>query len=108
MECKSSSGAPRRAKSYSNSLAFLQVGVDILGPYPIAPKQLKFLVVVVDYFTKWIEAEPLSKITIERIVKFYWKSLASHLGVPYVIVTDNGTQFSSSKVKDLCDGLKIK
>lgn len=43
----------------------------MLGPYPIAPKQLKFLVVVVDYFTKWIEAEPLSKITIERIVKFY-------------------------------------
>jgi len=46
---------------------FYKWGIDILGPYPIATGQLKFLVVALDYFTKWIETEPLATITAERI-----------------------------------------
>ena len=37
-------------------------GMDLLGPFPQATKQRKYLIVAVDYFTKWIEAEPLAKI----------------------------------------------
>lgn len=42
---------------------FMQWGIDILGPFPIGRRQLKFLIVAIDYFTKWVEAEPLAKIT---------------------------------------------
>ncbi|XP_068475077.1 uncharacterized protein [Phaseolus vulgaris] len=38
-------------------------GMNIVGPFPQATGQRKFLLVAVDYFTKWIEAEPLAKIT---------------------------------------------
>ncbi|KAL0453661.1 UNVERIFIED_CONTAM: hypothetical protein Slati_1344200 [Sesamum latifolium] len=42
---------------------FTQWGIDIVGPFPIASDQRKFLLVAIDYFTKWVEAEPLARIT---------------------------------------------
>jgi len=42
---------------------FAQWGLDILSPFPVRKRQIKFLVVGIDYFTKWVEAEPLAKIT---------------------------------------------
>lgn len=42
-------------------------GMDILGPFPTTPGQKKFLLVVVDYFTKWVEAELLANITISTV-----------------------------------------
>ena len=42
---------------------FAQWGLDIMGPFPTAVRQLKFLVVGIDYFTKWVEAEALATIT---------------------------------------------
>ena len=41
---------------------FVQWGIDIVGPFPTARGNKKFVVVVVDYFTKWAEAEALPKI----------------------------------------------
>ncbi|KAL0447890.1 UNVERIFIED_CONTAM: Ribonuclease HI, partial [Sesamum latifolium] len=41
----------------------LTMGIDIVGPFPLAAGQRKFLLVAVDYFTKWVEAEPLARIT---------------------------------------------
>ncbi|XP_039687770.1 uncharacterized protein [Medicago truncatula] len=87
---------------------FHKWGVDIVGPFPQAPGQLKFLIVGVDYFTKWVEAEAVSKITGERVVKFYWKKIICRFGLPKYIVTDNGTQFASSKVVNFCKQLGIE
>ncbi|KAL0412167.1 UNVERIFIED_CONTAM: hypothetical protein Slati_3806400 [Sesamum latifolium] len=42
---------------------FIQWGMDIVGPFPLACGQRKFLLVAVVYFTKWVEAEPLARIT---------------------------------------------
>ncbi|KAL0416439.1 UNVERIFIED_CONTAM: hypothetical protein Slati_3475800 [Sesamum latifolium] len=42
---------------------FSQWGMDIVGPFPLAPGQKKFLLFAIDYFTKWVEAEPLACIT---------------------------------------------
>ena len=41
---------------------FAQWGLDIIGPFLMAVRQLKFLVVNIDYFTKWVEAEALATI----------------------------------------------
>ena len=46
---------------------FTQWGLDIMGPFPIAVRQLKFLVVGIDYFTKWVEAEALATITEKNV-----------------------------------------
>ena len=49
---------------------FAQWGLDIIGPFPTAVRQLKFLVVGIDYFTKWVEAEALATITEKNIRSF--------------------------------------
>lgn len=87
---------------------FDQWGVDIVGPFPLAPGQRKFLIVAVEYFTKWVEAEPLTKITDAAIRSFLWKNIVCRFGVPRVLVSDNGTQFQSNKTNDWCQKLGIE
>ncbi|XP_073137054.1 uncharacterized protein [Henckelia pumila] len=75
------------------SCPFDQWGLDIVGPFPLARAQKKFLLVAVDYFSKWVEAEPLAKITEAEVMKFLWKSIVCRFGLPRKLVSDNGRQF---------------
>ena len=69
---------------------FAQWGLDIMGPFPTTLRQLKFLVVDIDYFTKWVEAEPLATITEKSIHTFVWRNIICRYGIPRVLVSDNG------------------
>ncbi|GAU38515.1 hypothetical protein TSUD_396320 [Trifolium subterraneum] len=75
-------------------------GMDILGPFPTAARQVKYLIVAVDYFTKWIEAEPLAKIGASHILRFFKRNVLARFGIPQVVVTDNGTQFTNKKFQE--------
>ena len=44
--------------------------MDILEPFPMVIEQRKFLVVAIDYFTKWMEAKPLTQIIIKKMQDF--------------------------------------
>ena len=46
---------------------FSQWELDIIGPFPIVMRQLKFLIVDIDYFTKWVEAEAQATITKKNV-----------------------------------------
>ncbi|KAL0457905.1 UNVERIFIED_CONTAM: hypothetical protein Slati_0417700 [Sesamum latifolium] len=83
------------------------MGIDIVGPFPLAYGQRKFLLVAVDYFTKWVEAEPLARITEGEVMKFIWKNIICHFGIPREIISDNGRQFQRPKIQEWC-GLRIK
>nr|KYP49822.1 Retrotransposable element Tf2 [Cajanus cajan] len=83
-------------------------GMDILGPFPPAKGQLKFLLVAIDYFTKWIEACPLTKITTDNVQKFSWKNIICRFGIPHSLVTDNGRQFIAQSFEDFLRELDIK
>ncbi|XP_012835110.1 PREDICTED: uncharacterized protein LOC105955856 [Erythranthe guttata] len=87
---------------------FAQWGIDLVGPFPQASGQRKFLIVAVDYFTKWVEAEPLAKIAEADVIRFLWKNVVCRFGIPRALISDNGTQFCGSKVADWCEGLSIK
>ncbi|KAL0313645.1 UNVERIFIED_CONTAM: Transposon Tf2-12 polyprotein [Sesamum radiatum] len=87
---------------------FDQWGLDLVGPFPQATGQRKFLIVTVDYFTKWVEAEALTKITENEVIKFLWKNIVCRFGIPRAFVSDNGTQFSGNKLREWCKGLSIK
>ncbi|GAU14157.1 hypothetical protein TSUD_169830 [Trifolium subterraneum] len=75
-------------------------GMDILGPFPTAARQVKYLIVAMDYFTKWIEAEPLAKISASNILRFFKRDVLARFGIPQVVVTDNGTQFTNKKFQE--------
>ncbi|XP_075669833.1 uncharacterized protein LOC142639558 [Castanea sativa] len=75
---------------------FAQWGLDILGPFLMGTKQMKFLVVGIDYFTKWMEAKRLSKIMQQNIKNFIWKNIVCRFGVPRILVSNNGRNHYSS------------
>uniref|UniRef100_A0A2N9ED79 Uncharacterized protein n=1 Tax=Fagus sylvatica TaxID=28930 RepID=A0A2N9ED79_FAGSY len=86
---------------------FAQWGLDIMGPFPIGRRQLKFLVVAIDYFTKWVEAEPLATITERNIQNFVWKAVVYRFGIPRVLVSDNGKQFDNPRFRQFSQELGI-
>ena len=79
-----------------------------MGPFPTTIRQLKFLVVGIDYFTKWVEAKTLATITKKNVRNFVWKNIICRYGIPRVLVSDNGKQFDNDVFRDFCSQLGIK
>ncbi|CAL9010974.1 unnamed protein product [Prunus brigantina] len=86
---------------------FAQWGLDLIGPMPEGKGQVKYAVVAVDYFTKWVEAKALATITAARVEDFVWTDICCRYGIPYAIITDNGRQFDSELFRGFCTRLKI-
>jgi hypothetical protein len=82
--------------------------LDLLGPLPPAQGNLRYVVVTVEYFSKWIEAKPLATITLATVQSFFWQNIICQFGVPKVITVDNGAQFDSEAFKTLCDQIGTK
>ena len=79
----------------SSPWPFAQWGLDIVGLFPKTVGNKKYLLVGTDYFTKWVEAEPLANIRDVDVKKFVWKNIITRFGVPHVLISDNGFQFDS-------------
>ena len=69
---------------------------------------MKYLVMAIEYFTKWIEAELLAHITAHKVQHFVWSNIVYRFGIPRHLVPDNGTQFASQQLCKLCMELGIK
>jgi hypothetical protein len=71
----------------------------MVGPFKTAPGGLTHLLVAVDKFTKWIEAKPINKLDGLSTIKFF-NEIITRYGVPYSIITDNGTNFAKGVFAD--------
>ncbi|GJX26139.1 reverse transcriptase domain-containing protein [Tanacetum coccineum] len=69
---------------------FYKWGIDIAAE---GPSKVKFLIVAIDYFTKWIKAKPVATITGSQVEKFVWDNIVCRFGLPGEIISDNGKQF---------------
>ena len=76
-----------------------------IGRLPKGRGSVQYVVVAVDYFTKWVEAEAFGSITLTKIKEFIYKNIVCQYGVPYTIISDNGTQFDCNEFKEFCDDL---
>ncbi|CAJ2651997.1 unnamed protein product [Trifolium pratense] len=99
---------PRELKSLSSPWPFAWWGMDLLGPFTKGLYQNRYLIVAVDYFTKWVEAEPLSDITSLRVLRFFKRNVLARFGIPQVVVTDNGTQFTDKEFQAFLVALGTK
>ncbi|GKC35389.1 reverse transcriptase domain-containing protein [Tanacetum coccineum] len=70
--------------------SFYKWGIDIAGPFSEGPGKVKFLIVAMDHFIKWIEAKPVVTITGNQIKKFVWDNIVCRFGLPGEIISDNG------------------
>ena len=63
--------------------------MDIVGHLPVKVAQKKFLLVAIDYFSKWIEAKTYASIKDKDVSKFVWKNIVCRFGIPQAIIVDN-------------------
>ena len=83
----------------SSPWPFAQWGLDIVGYFPKATGNKRYLLVDLDYFTKWVEAEPLANIRDVDAKKFVWKNIVTQFGIPRTLISDNGLQFDSKSFR---------
>jgi transposase InsO family protein len=84
-------------------------GIDVIGPInPKASNGHRFILVAIDYFTKWVEACSYAHVTQKVVIRFIEKDLICRYGVPERVVTDNAQNFNGKMITELCTKWKIK
>ena len=94
--------------SMTSPWPFAVWGIDLIDQLPKGRGSVQYTVVVVDYFTKWVDVEALASIMPTKIKEFVYKNIVCRYGVPHTIVSDNDKQFNCDKFKELYDNLQIK
>ncbi|CAF3796274.1 unnamed protein product [Rotaria sp. Silwood1] len=84
------------------------IGIDMMGPFPTTSRQKRSLLVVVDYFTRWIELFPMRTTTSMDIAQILINEVFSRYGLPKYILSDNGPQFVSNVFEDFCRSFRIE
>jgi hypothetical protein len=77
--------------------------MDLLGPLPPARGNLRYVVVAVEYFSKWIEVKPLATVTSATVQKFYYQNIICCFRVSKAVTVDNRVQFDFEAFKTFCD-----
>ena len=87
---------PTVLNSLSSPWPFATWEIDRIGEIRLnASNGHKYIVVAIDYFSRWIEAESFGTLKARQMAKFIKKSLICRYGIPHHIVTDNGVQFQA-------------
>ena len=86
---------------------FEKIAIDLMGPLPETPTGNKHLLVVCDYFSKWVELLALPDIRAETVAERLVEDVFSRLGMPVCLHSDQGKQFESSLFQELCRLLGI-
>ena len=80
---------------------FRKWGIDYMTCNPASAGGHKYIIVAVDYFTKWAEAMPTFKADRETTTFFVFNHIIARFGIPKVIVTDHGSHFQNSMMTEL-------
>ena len=74
----------------SSPWPFAQWGLDIVGHFPKTAGNKRYLLVGMDYFTKWVKTEPLANIRDEDAKRFVWKNILTWFEISCTLILDNG------------------
>lgn len=84
------------------------VHLDIVGPLVVSTQGYKYILTMRCRFSRWTAAAPLSSITAEAVCDVFLREWIYRYGTPRCIITDRGTQFTSSLLAGLCKKLGVK
>ena len=103
--CQLHNISTQKPKGHLKSIApediFYRVGMDIIGPFHTAKSGYKYILTFVDFASRYAEAVPLKTITSEDVIKAFMETICLKYGMPSVLVSDRGTQFTSEITTDL-------
>lgn len=92
--------------SVTSSYPFMRWAIKIIGPMHKS-RQKCVLLVLTNYFSKWMEAEAFTKIRDAQVESFIWCNIICRHGVSYGIVTNNGSHFILAQFEGFCAKWKI-
>ncbi|XP_070004573.1 uncharacterized protein [Nicotiana sylvestris] len=102
-------GASKQAYSTRSPWPFAAWGMDVIGTIELAASNgHRFILVAIDYFTKWVEATSYRVVTKKVVAGFVHDRIVCQFGVTESIITDNGSNLNSDLMKAMCETFKIK
>ncbi|CAF1037601.1 unnamed protein product [Brachionus calyciflorus] len=84
------------------------VGIDVVGPLPTTSREMKYIIVAICYYSKWCEALAVKDFTVLTTAIFIINQIIFKYGFMHKIVSDQGRNFESDLIKELCNSLKIE
>ncbi|MCO5609031.1 hypothetical protein L7F22_063252 [Adiantum nelumboides] len=78
-----------------------------MGPLPRTANGKLYILVAIDYMTRWIEAQSVTKVNEKTVSKFFYTHICCRFGTPLEIVSDNGPGFRKGLLTEVCEKLKI-
>ena len=106
-EKKSSVKARAQLGSYQAGAPVERFHIDILGLFPKSRRGNRYILMLICQFTKWIEGYPLADQTAEQVVQTVVDNFISRFGIPQMIHSDQGANFTSALFQHVCDLLEI-
>ena len=87
---------------------FERWGIDIVGPLPITREGNRYIVVAIDYFSRWPEARPLKTANAETVVTFIYEEIICRFGPPRILQSDRGTHFVNEVIRKLTKRFRVR
>ena len=85
-----------------------QVAIDLLGPLPRTRSGFEYVLVITDRFSKMTKAHPLRGIGAYQVARAFCTEWVYHYGQPSMLLSDRGSQFTSTFFRDVCKILGVK
>ncbi|MCO5562899.1 hypothetical protein L7F22_016535 [Adiantum nelumboides] len=89
------------------NVSFEKWGIDAMGPLPRTANGKLYILVAIDYMTRWIEAQSVAKVNEKTVSKFVYTHICCRFDTPLEIVSDNGPGFRRGLLTEVCEELKI-
>ena len=107
--CAERRGPPRRQRAamqqYLVGTPMERLALDVLGPLPCTRMGNKYILIVADYFSKWVEAFPMPNQEACTVADLLVKEVVCRFGVPLLIHSDQGRNFASAVFTEICQML---
>ena len=112
-ECLSRKGSRSENKAPLISIPvqgkpFEKTAIDFLEIKPPTPRGNRYIMVVQDYFTKWVEGYPMKEIKADKAAQLLVNEWVAHFGCPVSVNSDQRSQFESELFKKMCKILETK
>ncbi|XP_062584077.1 protein NYNRIN-like [Saccostrea cucullata] len=108
----------RRKPSFTSQKAPMQIvqngfpmdrlATHIMGELPLTESGNRYILVVLDYFTRWTECFPMPNMESKTVAKILVEQVITRFGVPYTIHSDQGRQYESDLFHSMCELLQIE
>ena len=95
-------------KKHVSGEPFTRIGINILGPDNVTAEGIKYILVISDYFTKWVQVYPIKDMEAKTVAEILLKEFISRMGLPVIIHSNQGRNFKSKLFQQMCGLFGIK